>query len=167
MLTKVTHMICLTLALTCRIQYLVVNQAPGIFSSHTLFIHFVYYHYSIIPGLVIFSVPSLPRKRATRDRSCTTNKLYTTGPPQSRASSFSISVVNMVHLTAHDTNVLAKIKDPEAGIASRVKIDGSLLPDPNVTGSDYEAAKDIELHAIRNVVKKDRFGFPLEPVSDT
>jgi len=73
----------------------------------------------------------------------------------------------MVHLTAHDTNVLAKIKDPEAGIASRVKIDGSLLPDPNVTSSDYEAAKDIELHAIRNVVKKDRFGFPLEPVSDT
>ena len=72
----------------------------------------------------------------------------------------------MANLTEHDINVLAKIKDPEANVVNRAKIDGSLAPDPHVTGNDYEAAKGIELDAIRKVAKKDRFGFPLEPVSE-
>lgn len=72
----------------------------------------------------------------------------------------------MANLTEHDINVLAKIKDPEANVVNRAKIDGSLAPDPHVTGNDYEAAKGIELDAIREVAKKDRFGFPVEPVSE-
>jgi len=72
----------------------------------------------------------------------------------------------MTQLTKHDINVLAKIKDPEASpLLNRVKTDSSLPPDPNITGSDYQAAKDLELEAIRKVAKKDGFGFPLEPVS--
>jgi len=72
----------------------------------------------------------------------------------------------MANLTKHDINVLAKIRDPEANIDSRVTIDNSLLLDPHVTGNDYEVAKDIERDAIRKIAKKDSFGFPLEPVSD-
>ncbi|KAH8593251.1 hypothetical protein B0O99DRAFT_627584 [Bisporella sp. PMI_857] len=70
----------------------------------------------------------------------------------------------MATLTRHDVSILAKIKDPEANVApSYVKADSSLPPDPNLSKDEYQDAKELEANALKKLMKRDSFGFPLEP----
>ena len=61
-------------------------------------------------------------------------------------------------LTPHDANVLEKIKDPESAAAATapIQIDDSLPRDPNLSPTEYEAARELETSIITTILHLQR-----------